>query len=246
MADSDLLAKTERLIRWMRDRASDAHAQGGVFGVSGGIDSALILALARKAWDRECLGLVLPCHSLREDTEDALELAQMFDCPFRVIDLAPAYDALAASLSGPESDDQAKRLALANLKPRLRMTAMYYHANIMNYLVVGSGNKDEIYVGYSTKHGDAGVDIMPLAALTKGEVKEMAAYLGVPARIVERVPSAGLWKGQTDEAEMGILYRDLDAYLSGKPVPDDVKEKIERRHRNTEHKRRMPPVPDLN
>ncbi|MGI6631912.1 MAG: NAD(+) synthase [Bacillota bacterium] len=244
MEKADLSVRVERLVRWMRDRASEANAKGGVFGVSGGLDSALVLALAKKAWGDSCLGLILPCHSLREDVDDALELVRMFDCPHRVIDLGPTYEALVSSFgAGPEGPVSA--LALANIKPRLRMISLYYHANLMNYLVVGSSNRDEIYVGYSTKYGDGGVDIQPLASMTKGEVREMSSYLGVPRRIVERVPSAGLWPGQTDEQEMGISYEDLDAYLLGRPVPEDVKGKILRRHRNSEHKRRMPPSPDF-
>lgn len=247
MANADLARKTERLVRWMQDRAFEAHAKGGVFGVSGGIDSALVLALSKKAWGQNSLGLILPCHSLQADVDDAMELVSMFDCPHRVIDLAPTYDTLVDSLRSLElSESPGKGLALANIKPRLRMISLYYHANLLNYLVVGTGNRDEVYVGYFTKYGDAGVDIMPLAALTKAEVKEMASYLGVPSRIVERVPSAGLWDGQTDEGEMGILYKDIDAYLIGQPVSEDVRERIERRHRDSEHKRRMPPIPDLN
>ncbi|MGI6666251.1 MAG: NAD(+) synthase [Bacillota bacterium] len=245
LAIQDYASASEHLIRWMRDRAREAGARGGVFGLSGGLDSALVLALAKKAYGRECLALIMPCHSLQEDVDDALDLARLFDCPYRVVDLGPAYDALLASFRDagvPRVSESS--LAEANLKPRLRMATWYYYASLMNYLVVGCSNRDELYVGYTTKHGDSGVDIMPLANLTKAEVKRMAAFLGVPERIVERVPSAGLWKGQTDEEEMGITYRDLDSYLLGQPVSDEAREKIERRHRNSEHKRRMPPVPD--
>ncbi|HHY75237.1 MAG TPA: NAD(+) synthase [Firmicutes bacterium] len=262
MAIRDYALASERLVEWMQDRAREAGARGGVFGVSGGIDSALVLALSRKAYGDNCLALIMPCYSLQEDVDDALELVRLFGCPYKVVDLCPAFDALLSSLSsgggegipggagkepdaGMAPDASAISLAEANIKPRLRMTALYYYANLLNYLVVGTSNRAELYVGYSTKYGDSGVDIMPLGGLTKGEVREMAAYLGVPKKIIEKAPSAGLWKGQTDEGEMGITYRDLDRYLLGLPVPDDVREKIERRHRNSEHKRRMPPVPDV-
>jgi NAD+ synthase len=263
LAIEDYALASEHLVTWMRERAEEARASGAVFGLSGGLDSALVLALARKAFGDRCLALIMPCHSLQEDVDDALLLARLFDCPYKVVDLGPAYDALLTAyrvaepgsdpggdaFDGPGHKDgpgnrSPASLARANLKPRLFMATWYYHANIMDYLVVGSSNKDELYVGYSTKYGDSGVDIMPLANLTKGEVKAMAAYMGVPRKILERVPSAGLWKGQTDEEEMGITYRDLDAYLAGQPVSDDVREKIEGRHRNSEHKRRMPPVPN--
>lgn len=231
------------LVEWMKERGLEARTRGAVFGVSGGVDSALVLTLSKRAWPDDCLGLILPCHSLPDDRKDALELLHLFGCPYRESDLSEAYDALLRTL--PETDSDGLRLAKANLKPRLRMIANYYYANLYNYLVVGTGNRDEIHVGYSTKYGDGGVDIQPLGNLTKGEVREMARYLGVPPRIVGKPPSAGLWEGQTDEEEMGLTYRDIDAYLQGQEVPGDVKEKIERRHKSSEHKRRTPPIPNL-
>jgi NAD+ synthase len=276
LTNRDWAQASERLVKWMRDRVREAGARGVVFGVSGGLDSALVLALAKRAFGRECLALINPCHSVQEDVDDALDLVRLFDCPYKVVDLSPVYDAMLASFRsahgrrGSGCEDSAPpasvegsgkggetpdgpvastsgfpiSLAEANLKPRLRMAAWYYYANLMNYLVVGGSNRAELYVGYTTKYGDSGVDIMPLGRLTKGEVREMAAYLGVPRKILEKAPSGGLWEGQTDEEEMGITYRDLDSYLLGQPVGDEVREKIERRHRGSEHKRRMPPVPD--
>jgi len=236
--------KVQSLVEWMKERGAEARTQGAVFGVSGGLDSAVVLALSKRAWPDNCLGLVLPCHSLQEDIDDALDALKKFDCPYKVIDLTETYETLLRSLPG-EGPEDCLRLARANLKPRLRMTTLYYHANLLNYLVVGTGNRDEIYVGYSTKYGDSGVDIQPLGALTKGEVRELARYLGVPPRIVGKPPSAGLWKGQTDEGEMGITYKDLDAYLLGQEVPEEVRLKIERRHLSSEHKRRTPPIPEM-
>lgn len=243
MAASDMQARVDRLVNWLRERSAGAGAMGGIFGVSGGVDSALALALSKLAWPEDCLGLIMPCHSLPGDAADAMDLLTTFHCPHATIDLTDTYDTLLKSL--PESDLGSLSLAKANLKPRLRMLTVYYHANLMNYLVVGTGNRDEIYVGYSTKYGDGGVDVLPLGNLTKGEVREMARYLGVPERIVGKPPSAGLWEGQTDEGEMGLLYKDIDAYLLGGKVSDEVKEKIERRHRASEHKRSLPPIPEL-
>src|SRR6185369_6674237 len=106
---------------------------------------------------------------------------------------------------------------LSNVKPRLRMAALYFVANSLNYLVAGTGNRSELTIGYFTKHGDGGVDILPIAGLLKSEVLAMARELGVPAEIVDKAPSAGLWQGQTDEAEMGFSYADLERYLSDGP-----------------------------
>ena len=133
-------------------------------------------------------------------------------------------------------------LARANLRPRLRMASLYYFANRLNYLVVGTGNRSELEVGYFTKYGDGGVDLLPLGALLKRQVRALAAHLGVPAPIIEKPPSAGLWEGQTDEGEMGFSYADLDRYLAGGKVPAALGERIEAMRTASEHKRRPPPV----
>ena len=125
------------------------------------------------------------------------------------------------------------------------MAALYYYANSMNYMVIGTTNKSEYYVGYFTKYGDGGVDLLPLADLTKDHVRRLSRYLNVPYRIREKTPSGGLWEGQTDEKEMGITYTDLDAYLQKKQVPSRVQEKIVNMHKNSEHKRNLPPIPFL-
>lgn len=239
-ACDSLATKKDYIVDWMKEKARLAGAKGGILGVSGGIDSALALALAKEAYGQYAYGLVMPCYSLPEDVEDALFVIRALSVDHKVVDLSETYDSLIHACS---ADDQGNTLAKANIKPRLRMTALYYHASLMNYLVVGTSNKDEIYVGYSTKYGDAGVDIMPLADLTKGEVKEMALLMGIPKRIVERIPSGGLWPGQTDEDELGLTYAELDAYLSGEKISEDSAKRIEMLHKRSEHKRNLPPFP---
>ncbi len=243
MADEILERKAKSLVEWLKLQGDAAGAKGAVLGVSGGVDSALVLALAMRAWPDSCLGLVLPCHSIPKDCEDAVSLLEQFKCQYAVLDLSEAYDAFTRAL--PAEDTPNLVLARANIKPRLRMVALYYYANLHNYLVLGTGNRDEIHVGYSTKYGDGGVDVQPLGSLTKVEVRELARYLGVPPGIVEKPPSAGLWEGQTDEAEMGLMYKDIDAYLLGLPVPEYIRRKIEARHASSGHKRRTPPIPKL-
>ena len=117
--------------------------------------------------------------------------------------LDDVFDCALKALPSLESDDKTKRLAEANLKPRLRMGALYYLANRLNYLVVGTSNRSELSVGYFAKHGDGGVDIMPLANLLKKDVNELARHLDIPKKIIEKAPSAGLWPGQTDEGRDG-------------------------------------------
>ena len=133
------------------------------------------------------------------------------------------------------------QLSLANLKVRIRMTLLYAYGQTHRSLVIGTDNMDERYTGYFTKYGDGAADILPITHLTKGEVVEAAKIKGVPSYLAERTPSAGLFDGQTDEKEMGILYKDLDNYLLGKEVEPKVKERIEYLHRISEHKRSLIP-----
>jgi NAD+ synthase len=234
----------EYLVGWLRERADEAGATGAVVAISGGVDSAVAAALCRRAFPETTLGLLLPCHSHPQDTADAERVCRILDITSTTVVLDAAYDALVAALrSSPQFAQHP--VALANLKPRLRMTALYYFANRLNRLVVGTGNRSEAYVGYFTKYGDGGVDVQPLANLVKGEVRALAAHLGIPADIVHRTPTAGLWPGQTDEGEMGLTYAALDAYLQSGQAPPAVRERIEQLHRASEHKRRPPPIADI-
>jgi NAD+ synthase len=234
----------DHLIAWLRRRADDAGAVGVLVAVSGGVDSAAVAALCMRAFPQATLGLLLPCHSDPRDTADAERVCQVLGVPHSTVVLDGAHDALVAALraSGQFAEHP---VALANLKPRLRMTTLYYFANRMNRLVVGTGNRSEAYVGYFTKYGDGGVDAAPLAGLVKSEVRALASLLGVPRDIVDRTPSAGLWPGQTDEGEMGLTYAVLDAYLLTGEAPAPARSRIEQLHAASEHKRRPPPIPDI-
>lgn len=229
----------EEVVSWIRAQVEEANAKGGVLGISGGIDSAVVALLLKRALGKSMLGLIMPCHSGSSDLNDALDFVRSFDIPYKLIDLSPVYDRFLETLG--ESDRRGD-IALANIKPRLRMITLYYFANRLNYLVVGTGNRSELEVGYFTKYGDGGVDILPIGSLVKSEVREVAKYLGVPESIISKPPSAGLWEGQTDEGEMGITYEVLDRYLlEGKGDPDIIK-KIERMRERSNHKRVPPRV----
>lgn len=232
----------ESLVAWLQQQADRAGAVGAVVGLSGGVDSATAAALCARAFPAKALGVLMPVHSAPQDLEDARETAAVLGIETVTVDLAPAYDALAAQFAHAGHAPDSHRLAAGNVKPRLRMLTLYYFANVLNRLVVGTGNRSELYVGYFTKHGDGGVDVLPLGQLVKRRVRELARALGIPERIVERTPSAGLWPGQTDEGEMGLAYRDLDAYLLGETVPEAVRRRIEALHERTEHKRTAPPA----
>ena len=225
--------------RWLREHVAEAGAVGIAVGLSGGIDSAVVAALARRAFGRDMAALVMPCHSDPSDEADARLVADALDIPCERVDLTAAYDALASELrkigvlQGP---------GLSNLKARLRMASLYAVAQARSLLVCGTSNRAEIATGYFTKFGDSAADLLPLADLLKGEVRAVAAHLGVPERIIRKAPTAGFWAGQTDEGEMGLTYDELDRYLATGDAAPEVRERIEARRRNSEHKRRPVPI----
>lgn len=243
----DIGEVAQELQAWLRRHIDEAGARGAVFGLSGGLDSAVVGALCRRVLGENCLGLIMPCHSLPEDTEDARLVAESLGIPYRVVDLSPVYDVMLGAL-GEEPDSPggtgARQIDMgrANLKPRLRMTALYHFANSNNYLVVGSENRSEWEIGYFTKYGDGGSDLLPLAGLLKTDIYELAQYFGVPEKIIRRVPSAGLWHGQTDEEELGFSYDVLDRYLLTGEAPAAAAGKIEELRARSAHKRRIPPI----
>ena len=243
-----------RIVSWLGERVAASTARGFVIGLSGGIDSAVVSRLCQLARPDATVGVIMPCYSDPQDEADARLVAEHFGTATVKVDLARAYDALledARPMLGPllvnhqqPPDDLRARLPIANLKPRLRMATLYFVANSMNYLVVGTGNRSEIAIGYFTKYGDGGVDILPIGHLLKRQVCALARELGVPDRVIDKPPSAGLWLGQTDEAEMGFTYDDLERYLEDGPqsVTPAVAMKIERLARASEHKRKPPVV----
>jgi len=199
--------KYNKIIGWIKKQVRSAGAKGVVLGLSGGLDSALVAVLSKKAVGKNLLCLIMPCNSLKEDIKDAKSLAKKFKINTRQVNLEPVYKTLIKVL--PKADKKTQ----GNLKARLRMMILYFYANKLNYLVAGTGNKSELMVGYFTKYGDGGVDILPIADFLKTQVRKLSANLGIPKRIIEKAPSAGLWSGQTDEAELGITYSELDNIL---------------------------------
>ena len=246
------MTRAEKIAAWLSSRAMASDTHGFVFGLSGGIDSAVVAKLCQMAAPQRVLGVILPCYSHPQDEADARLVASAFSIPVAKVDLGPAFDALTESLQHAvkgmpprvESVDIKQQLPDANLKPRLRMASLYFIANSLNYLVAGTGNRSEITLGYYTKYGDGGVDVLPIGGLLKSEVRALARELGVPEPIITKPPTAGLWVGQTDEAEMGFSYDALENYLLKGPsaVPDAVAQRIERLRSSSNHKRELPPI----
>lgn len=231
------------LVEWLQSEVKKAGCKGVVLGISGGVDSAVAAGIAQRAFPDRCLGLVLPCESSLEDMMDAEKVLAKFPMTFQVIELDDVFQLLATQYeSFVKRDGQLGQLLRANIKPRLRMITMYYAAQAMNYLVIGTTNKSELLVGYTTKHGDSGVDLQLLADLSKAEIYELAHYLGVPQEIINKAPSGGLWAGQTDEGEMGLTYQQLDEYVSQGSGDEETIAKIQSMAKRNEHKRCMPPI----
>lgn len=226
--------------KFLQDYLNESHCESYVLGLSGGVDSSLVAAIARKAVGKDKLFCyALDVESNKNDIDDAKEVAKQLDLNLKIINLTDTYHSYLKNLSKKELT----RLTKSNLKVRMRMVALFAFAQEHHALVLGTDNADERYVGYFTKYGDGAVDLLPIVHLTKSEVRQASKFYGLDDKLVNRIPSAGLFEGQTDESEMGISYIDLDNYLLGKVVNSDVKKRIEHLHKISEHKR--VPIPEM-
>ena len=235
----DYKAETEKRVDFIKNILNSAGMDGVVFGNSGGKDSALAGILCKAAC-KNTIGLIMPCGSKRnyeEDRRDAETLAKQFDIQTRFIDLSGARNELIRVIGETVN---LKDSAVINIAPRLRMNALYAVAASEKALVAGTGNLSERYMGYFTKWGDGACDFNPIADLTVGEIYEFLRYLGAPESIITKAPSAGLFDNQTDESEMGITYRSIDDFLLNGTVNEHDRAIIEKFHKTSHHKRKMP------
>src|SRR5919112_964064 len=259
---TDFASLADQIASWLRFQMEQVGASRLILGLSGGIDSAVVCALSTMAaGPSRVIAAIMPIHSRPEDMRDAELVASAFEVVPRVVDLVPAHDALIAAMPGddaagledanidPARQSARRQLALANVKPRLRMTSLYFLANRYNGLVVGTGNKSELAIGYFTKYGDGGVDVLPLGDLNKTAVRGLARELGVPETVISKPPSAGLWEGQTDEEEIGVTYDVLDRALASIAAGENKElldpgtmDRISDLVTASEHKRRAIPV----
>ncbi|HHQ45106.1 MAG TPA: NAD+ synthase [Candidatus Altiarchaeales archaeon] len=225
---------------------------GVVVGVSGGLDSAVVLKLAVKSGVK-VHGMIIPDDGTKKThVDDAKKLCENLGVEYTLVNMQPIIDSIEKTACRGEADQK----SFGNVKARTRMMLNYIQANKTNSIVLGTGNRTEILMGYFTKYGDGGVDLQVIGSLYKSQVRQLAKHLEVPESIITRAPTAGLWPGQTDEADMGMTYSQLDAILYllidqdwkvgevasklgvGREVVERVKDTVER----SAHKRNSPDV----
>lgn len=248
MRKFNALEQTEEIINFIRNYYSVYNLGGVVIGISGGKDSAVVAALFTKALGAEnVLGVTMPCHSKDSDKEDAKLISDYYGFKLIDMDLTSTFDSFKEEVNklGNFTNDNLVNSDI-NLKPRLRMATLYYTAALYSslkkktYIVAGTSNKNELYVGYFTKGGDSVHDISVLADFTVREVIQIGEYLQVPEKVLYKTPNDGL-SDQSDEDKLGVSYDDIEKYMDDdKSVDPEPREKIKKLHLASEHKFRIP------
>lgn len=248
MKHFDAKKETEKVIQFIRDYYENNHLGGVILGISGGKDSGIVAALFAKALGSEnVIGVTLPCHSKEEDKVDAKLISDYYGFELINFDITDTFDVFKSQLKnlGTFTEEEVKNSDI-NLKPRLRMSTLYYLAalysavNKKTYLVAGTSNKCELYVGYFTKGGDSVHDISPIADFTVDEVIAIGKYLNVPEKVLYKTPDDGL-SNQTDEEKLGVTYRDIASYMEDKDSVDkEIASKITHLHESNLHKFHIP------
>jgi len=246
--------EVRRRVDFLKEYIKKSGTAGLLIAISGGIDSAVATGLCKMATDelaaetgREYMTLgVFQPYGEQSDISDSYAVAEAFQLTHKVeTNIGDAVDEIALEVEhGFKSLGMSRHISRGgkgNVKARTRMVVQYALAFDLNLLVVGTDHASEAITGFYTKWGDGAVDITPLSTLNKRQVRQLAAYLKVPDSVLHKAPTAGLWEGQTDEDELGIKYDENSDYLEGKPVSDEVREKLEKQYLKTEHKRSLIP-----
>ncbi|MFN3804862.1 MAG: NAD+ synthase [Pyrobaculum sp.] len=244
----------EIITSFIRQYVEETGVRGVVAGVSGGVDSTVAAALAAKALGPErVLGLFMPSvYTPPEDWRDVQEVSSALGIRLKTVEITPIVESFAKTIPDFSPED---KMARGNLMARVRMSILYYYANRDNLLVLGTSDRSEILLGYFTKYGDGGVDILPLAPLYKVQVREMAMRLGF-GNVVQKPSSPRFWSGHTAEGELGASYEEIDPVLFAlfdkrltveetRKIFGEIVDMVVRRVEKNSHKRGPPPSPDL-
>ena len=237
----------DKIVKFIRDYYEKNNLGGVILGISGGKDSGVVAGLFAEALGKEnIIGVTLPCHSKEEDKNDAKLVSDYYGFKLLNIDLTEVYDIFKEQINllGNFTEEQLLNSDI-NVKPRLRMLSLYYLAPLLsavtgkNYIVAGTGNKCEIFVGYFTKGGDGVSDINVLADLTVDEVIQIGEVLNVPKKVLYKTPDDGL-SGKSDEEKLGVKYSDIAKVINGEEVDEEIKLKILNMHEKSQHKFNIP------
>lgn len=241
----DAKKTANEIVNFIKEYYKKNNLKGAVIGISGGKDSAVVAGLFTKALGSSNVkGIWMPCHSKNEDKENAIKLANHFNFELKEFDLTNLYDNYVSQFNEMELPNEDQLIdSNINIKPRLRMATLYYYASYLSkknngvYIVPGTSNKCEIYVGYFTKGGDDVSDIRVLADLTVDEVIKVGEEIGVPYEIVHKVPDDGL-SGLSDEEKLGVRYSEIADVMenNGINTSDEIKQKINKLHKINSHK----------
>lgn len=248
---------TEKICKFLVSQVDTTNSKGIVFGLSGGIDSTVTAFLCKRALGAEkCLAILLPHTDITPDSEttDAVEVAKDLGIPYKICNITSILDQYKSDV-----DLNTDKLATGNLLARIRSSIIYYHSNAMNYLVAGTDDKSEYLIGYFTKYGDGASDILPIKNLYKTQVQELGKHLGVPSKLVDKIPGPHLWKDHDSQTELGITYDVIDmilqshfdknmtteAIVSECGIEQESVNKILSLYKKSQHKRELQPSCDI-
>ncbi len=233
----DYLKYYDYLVSWLKREVAKTGAKGVIVGISGGIDSALVGAIAKNAFPNNSLGVIMPISNRPQDEKDGIELCERIGLDYNIVELKNEFKIISEKLK------LSKDISKGNLQARLRMSTIYAIAQEKDFLVLGTDNLAEYYLGYFTKYGDGACDLLPIVQLHKSEVFEISKLLDLPKTIINKPPSAGLWDNQEDEKELGFTYSEFESFMKNENTNNNIKNDIEKQHQITQHKRNEIPKP---
>ncbi|MBC8250995.1 MAG: NAD+ synthase [Candidatus Nitrosopelagicus sp.] len=245
IANQDYKKISDRIQEGLKQKISDTNSKGIIFGLSGGIDSAVIAYLCHNSVKEKTLTLIMPDSKIspESETSDAIKIIDELELEYKLLDINSIHKEFNMVL---EPNDR----ALGNLRARIRMNILYYYANLKNLLVLGSSDKSEFNIGYFTKFGDGAADLLPIASLYKTQVREIAKHLGVDEDVILKKSSPHLWPNHEAEHEIGAKYEEIDIILycildlklpieeiaQVSEIDEDVVQKIYQLYKKSKHK----------